>query len=175
MYERFFQYLRAISSIEGSLNQGRISACTGHCSFHISTHGTCTNTDLFSSCPLTPGNSNLIIWRSFQKYVLVSSASGKKRSVALVFSSIDQCGNTILSPPPDRLLPPLCAVSCSSNFARISAKVVIYILLYLPLLAFISNKTILVLFLFLVFLVPLPLLVYTVYYVSCLLSSNFLT
>ena len=67
MYERFFQYLRAVSSNDGSLNQGRISACTGQVSPHISTQGTVTVTCLCSSCPFTPLNGIRIIWRSFQK------------------------------------------------------------------------------------------------------------
>src|SRR6056300_884229 len=92
MYERFFQYLRPISSSDLSLNQPRTSDRIGQVSPHISTQGTCTITGRLAVSPLTPAKGNLIIARSAQKKVLLVSPSGKKRSVASLPSDMFQCG-----------------------------------------------------------------------------------
>src|SRR6056300_307916 len=78
IYERFFQYLRPMSSSDLSLNQGRTSLRIGHAvpSLYISTHGTCTITLRLSDSPLIPAKGNLIIARSTQKNVLALFASG---------------------------------------------------------------------------------------------------
>ena len=101
-----------------SLNQPRTSLSTGQVSFHISTHGTCTTTGLLFMSPLTPEKGSLIIKRSIQKNVLLGSASGRKRSTAVLPSGIFQCGKIALSPP---LVPRSERVSCALSFARISA------------------------------------------------------
>ena len=92
MYERFFQYLRPISSRLLSLNQVRTSARIGQASPHISTQGTCTYTCLLSISPLMPAKGKRIIARSCQKNVFLVFASGRNRSVALCPSSMFQCG-----------------------------------------------------------------------------------
>ena len=104
-YDFFFQYLRPISSNEGSLNQGRTSVKTGQDSPHISIQGTCTVTGLEFVSPLTPAKGNRIIARSIQKKVLFGSASGRNLTVAVCPSAIFQWAKIALSPPP---LPEFC-------------------------------------------------------------------
>src|SRR6056300_571456 len=81
MYERFFQYLRPMSSRLESLNQPRTSFRIEHDSPYISIQGTCTCTGRESVSPLIPANGSLIIKRSFQKKSEFVSPSGKKRTV----------------------------------------------------------------------------------------------
>jgi len=58
----------------------------------MSLQGTCTSTGLVLSCPLTPGNGNLIIKRSTQKKSFDSSPSGKNLNVAELPSGLFQNG-----------------------------------------------------------------------------------
>src|SRR6056300_289413 len=118
-YERFFQYLRPMSSRLGSLNHARTSFKISHVSPYISIHGICTCTGRESVSPFTPANGSLIIKRSFQKKVFDSSPSGKKRRVLVSPSFIFQNGKIALSPP--LVEPPLVRDSCSFSFALISA------------------------------------------------------
>ena len=91
-YERFFQYLRPISSRLESLNQPRTSLRIAQLSPYISIQGICTCTGLLSVSPFTPAKGSLIINRSRQKKVLLLSPSGRNLRDAVVPSAMFQKG-----------------------------------------------------------------------------------